>query len=524
MMAKLFPIRNRLARLYRFLTISVVAGTIACSGDKTVRPLPELPPKLSEREVPVREVRPPKEFTIAWTGELRGEVEPCGCPTVPYGGLTRRERLLEQLRRDDLPVFVLDAGSMLVKGQNSRDQLRRPERARFLLQSMAQLGLDAWAASPVDLQPGGIDFLKGSGALSANWTDAEGKPVLPGSTIVERGGVRLGILGLSEAGDQQVRESVAALKAEMEGKDVDAWVLLSNLPPTQRKAVAEGVPGLGAVLSVRGDSTDAPERTAGAPILEVPDRGRYVSVLRVMSGAVPGPWEVEAEGDWARYATTRRLGLGAEGANKADFERRIREQQALLHQKIPGRAVVVPYDVALGSELDGEAALRPAIDRFKAQAREAAASAARQDAPERPYQTAAGCMKCHQDRFAAWTFDPHAKAWDALLEREASGNPECLPCHTTGYGEPGGFGEATLANTSRYKAVQCEACHGAMGAHPEDGKAHPAPSAGQCISCHDAANSPSFDISTYLRRISCTMVSHKDRAGGGGGAGTTPPR
>lgn len=523
-MPRLSAIRSILAGLYRFLTISVAVGTIGCSGDKTVRPLPELPPKLSERQSPVRDSRPAKEFTIAWTAELRGEVEPCGCPTVPYGGLARRERLLEQLRRDDLPVFVLDAGSMLVKGQNSRDQLRRPERARFLLQSMQSLGLDAWAPSPVDLQPGGIDFLKGSGALSANWVNAQGGPMLPGATVLERGGVRLGVLGLSEAGDQPVRESIAALKAEMEGREVDAWVLLSNLLPAERKTVAEGVPGLGAVLSVRGDSTEAPERTAGAPILEVPDRGRYVSVLRVMTGAVPGPWEVEQEGDWARYATTRRLGLTAEGANKADFERRIREQQALLRDKIAGRSVVVNYDVALGSELDGEAALRPAIDRFKAQAREAAASAATETAPERPYQTAAGCMKCHQDRFAAWTFDPHAKAWDALLEREATANPECLPCHTTGYGEPGGFGEANFANTSRYKAVQCEACHGAMGAHPEDGKAHPAPSEGQCISCHDAANSPSFDISPYLRRISCTMVSQRDRAGGGGAATGAPAR
>ncbi len=523
-MAKLYPLRNKLARLYRFLTIFVLIGTVACTGTPSVRPLPELPPKLGEKSAPLRETRPVKEFTIAWTGELRGEVEPCGCPTVPYGGLARRERLLEQLRRDDLPVFVLDAGSMLVKGQNSRDQLRRPERARFLLQSMHALGLDAWAPSPVDLQPGGVEFLEGSGALSANWTDTSGTPLLPASRILERGGVRLGVLGLSEAGNQPVRDAIATLKAEMEGKEVDAWVLLSNVLPPQRRLVAEGVPGLGAVLSVRGDSTDAPVLGSGAPILEVPDRGRYVSVLRVVSGATPGPWDIEEEGDWARYATTRRLSLDAQGANKADFERRLREQQALLHSQIPGRAVAVPYTVALGSELDGETTLRSAIDDFKEQAQVAAARAAKKEAPERPYQTAAGCMQCHQDRFAAWTFDPHAKAWDALLVREAEGNPECLPCHSTGYGEPGGFGEATFANTSRYKAVQCEACHGAMGAHPEDGKAHPPPSEGQCISCHDAANSPSFDISVYLRRISCTMVSHKDQQGGGGGAGQTPPR
>ncbi len=40
-----------------------------------------------------------------------------------------------------------------------------------------------------------------------------------------------------------------------------------------------------------------------------------------------------------------------------------------------------------------------------------------------------------------------------------SRDPTCLPCHTTGFGEPGGF--VSLEETPKMAGVQCEVCHGA---------------------------------------------------------------
>ena len=39
----------------------------------------------------------------------------------------------------------------------------------------------------------------------------------------------------------------------------------------------------------------------------------------------------------------------------------------------------------------------------------------------------------------------------------------CLPCHTTGYGQPGGF--VSVGETPHMKDIQCEACHGPAGLH-----------------------------------------------------------
>jgi len=68
------------------------------------------------------------------------------------------------------------------------------------------------------------------------------------------------------------------------------------------------------------------------------------------------------------------------------------------------------------------------------------------------------CKMCHSDIFAAWEKTVHAHAIDSL-DDEAKANKMCLSCHTTGYGEEGGF--VDLESTPQMVNVQCEACHGA---------------------------------------------------------------
>ena len=116
----------------------VAPAMVGCGSDApdpaSTASLPELPDPVRPSEAPRGEPEDSRWITIALVGEVRGEVEPCGCPTLPYGGFVRRERALDGLRAEagTGPLFHLDAGELLVKGfaTSSRDRPRGPRRHR----------------------------------------------------------------------------------------------------------------------------------------------------------------------------------------------------------------------------------------------------------------------------------------------------------------------------------------------------------------------------------------------------------
>ena len=495
---------------------------VACSGEPDrPEPLPALPPAVERSgDAPRGELRPTRVARLALVGEVRGEIEPCGCPTLPFGGFPRRARLLSQLSEGDAsPIFHLDAGEALLKGQSTGTP--DPERVKLLLDLQREVGVQAWAPGPTDLRALGLEGLVAEAAredgprlVSATWVGADGRPVLPTGAVLERGGIRLGVIGLSalptdralrdvvRGADpvESARAAVAALPP-----DLDLVVALSNLAEAERDRVAAEVPGLAAVLSVRGSAFDEPKAaSAGAtPIIEAPDRGRYVQLIRLRLGSGPGqPLVLQPPSrDWRDLEAMRRVtDPSAEAAARRDtLERRF---EALGE----GRNLAEATPMPLGAELDGETAIAAQLKAFHADAlQEAAAEAAR--APrdsERGYGSSGACVNCHINEFARWAFSPHAGAWEALVLRRATEDSDCVACHTTGFGQPGGLGELSSANLSRFKGVQCEACHGPMGGHPDDDRVRATPlSEARCRTCHDEANSPSFDYETYLRRATC---------------------
>jgi hypothetical protein len=117
------------------------------------------------------------------------------------------------------------------------------------------------------------------------------------------------------------------------------------------------------------------------------------------------------------------------------------------------------------------------------------------------------CQPCHAQEFATWSQQPHAHAIESLAEKSATGKAECLACHTTGMGRPGGFPSgAAPADHADLARVGCESCHGPGGDHVKPD----APRVGNIVSltdkcgscvilqicgtCHDDANDPGFEF------------------------------
>jgi|FLOH01.1.fsa_nt_gi hypothetical protein len=158
------------------------------------------------------------------------------------------------------------------------------------------------------------------------------------------------------------------------------------------------------------------------------------------------------------------------------------------------------------------------------------------------------CQTCHKSnkkgaQYKVWAESKHAKAFDALLSDKAiaigkekklalppSESPECLECHTVGYGEGGyevkeaSFWNPAPEDKSAVKAMErmeglknvgCEMCHGAGNDYKKK-KIMEGIYAGElkaedfglvkktpeetCLKCHNK-RSPSFKAFNYDERV-----------------------
>jgi hypothetical protein len=515
----------------------LLSALLGCTAEPESAPpaefltLPDLPPSPAVEKLPRGEIRPPRELAIALVGEVRGEIEPCGCPTLPYGGFERRQLLLERKRQEGT-VFHLDAGELLLKGLLTARSESRQERARLLLNLSTEVGVDLWVPGPTDALALGISTLaaiaKGTHAIdaripataSANLQTLEGESLLPASRILERDGLRLGVIGLTDVPSgsglgeaMQAIDPVEAARAALAAlpADLDLVVALGSVHDEAADRVATEVEGISLVLTIRGSALDAPrsptraDGSPGALVVETPVRGRYVQLVRLRLGSTADQPVVEIPSKqlWRDLLTARKQAERSQSKTQADRLSSLESSLALIGE---GRNLAAIFTIPLGDNLDGKTSASAHLDRFKDQARASAKTRSEQKkATGRPgYASSARCVNCHTNEFARWSFSSHARAWEVLLRAEEQENPECVACHSTGYGEPGGLGELTPVNIRRLKAVQCESCHGPMRGHPDDPRVKPLPiTEARCMVCHDEANSPNFNFETDVVRATC---------------------
>ena len=498
-------IQLRRAALWTLLCI----GASSCSGEETAperAALPELPPLAD----PVQQLRGPerakRELTLVLSGELRGEIEPCGCPTLPYGGFDRRAELLGQIAAEGRPMIQVDAGDALLKGLVSQRSDTLP-RAKLIAGLFSEVGVDVFVPGPSDVAAVGLQELGGLGLplTSATWADAQGQLLFPAFRVVERGGVKVAVVGLSSAADTVPvqRDPVEALRGALEQvpEGVDLVIAVGNLRDQEAQALA-ALPGVALVVMTPGERRDALRTRSRAPVLEVSARGRYMSVLRLALGTEAArPLLLDEDRgfqDWMRLK-------GRSGLSDA-----LVQEMARLEGEVDLLGLNRGWleDRPLGAELDpvSPSTTEDMLTQFKAETlAQAQRSVKTPDASGPHYATGAKCVSCHSHQVAAWAVRPnHARAMEALFERGEQDNPECVGCHSTGFGEPGGFAAVDKRTLQTWGNVQCEACHGPLGGHPRDAQAVPEPiTQATCTGCHDAANSPDFDYEQYKMAVIC---------------------
>lgn len=119
------------------------------------------------------------------------------------------------------------------------------------------------------------------------------------------------------------------------------------------------------------------------------------------------------------------------------------------------------------------------------------------------YAGSENCRDCHERHYDSFiTNAAKARSFEhvqimkkGLTEAEYQG---CLKCHTTAYGEPGGF--ISLKATPELKNPGCEVCHGPGSLHIESGdpKDIKQPDIAVCGKCHTSERVNSFKFKPLL--------------------------
>src|SRR3990170_6934905 len=90
------------------------------------------------------------DVSIVYSGNLDGELEPCGCSAEgDLGGIRRQATLVQQLRAENPDLFVISSGGFL-SSESANDRLK----SEYILKGIATLGYDAIGVQWSDLSYG----------------------------------------------------------------------------------------------------------------------------------------------------------------------------------------------------------------------------------------------------------------------------------------------------------------------------------------------------------------------------------
>jgi 2',3'-cyclic-nucleotide 2'-phosphodiesterase (5'-nucleotidase family) len=443
---------------------------------------------------------------------IAGSLDPCGCSKDQLGGLDHLAAFVKNDSGEAKASVALAAGPLffldpvLKKDHATQDRWK----AESIADAMKAIGLVGWA-------PGFNDWAGGEEKL-AELGKRSGAAILAAGMagdgfssrkIVDAGGLKVGVIGLSDPKGQlgrypegvkppkDVKAVLASEVATAKKEGAQLIVVLATMPRGQalRLASTDGIHVLviGQPSSKgEGNTEQSPaEMVEGVLVVETANHAQTVAVVDVY---VRGDGELKLAD----------AGGVSKAGKIADLSRRIRELETRINSWEKG-GKVKPEDVAARkADLAKLRAQRTELEKpedppkgsfFRYRVQEVREKLGEDEAvvkemrayykrvnehnkkafadlePPKPSKGEAGyigieeCTLCHAEAREVWDETSHAQAYDTLQKDFKEYNLECVGCHVTGYGKPGG---STVTHNEKLQDVQCEDCHGPGSLHAED--------------------------------------------------------
>jgi len=405
---------------------------------------------------------------------------------------------LNSLKRDGVEPILLDGGDWLFSlGNVKKNHFARRQlidKGKLLVDAYNRFGYRAAAIAEHDLAFG-IDTLRmleeraNFPFLCANLVQEGNQPVFPGSTIIESGGKKLGVIAVvAKLSDRFLATIRSHAFGDRPQRSADSGVDQAgrvrrcrvrprpSRSPLSSKSGAEEIEGIDFILdpsSYGGNEStwiNPSEEFAnmnGRLLLRVSGQGSTIGRLDLYLRKRGAPWidvydDASSPENIYSFSTTR---LAAHIGKHPGI-------QALVDKFLKGTR----YQGVTESDLVFE--------------------------PSPDYLGAETCSACHVEQSEFWRGTGHGKAYSTLEKSGDQFRYDCVSCHVLGYGET--FVDAHAVG--QFKDVQCESCHGTNPQHPLNPPAHPwgKVNVERCWPCHaPRVTRVSFEPASAFPKVSC---------------------
>lgn len=420
------------------------------------------------------------DLVLLLTGQQHGYLLPCGCSRPQIGGLERRYNLIKQMEEAGWPVVPVDLGDVPQKtGPAGLANQQGLIKYIFAMRAMNLMGYKGVGFGESEANLGLFNTLaeyslnhKEPPVVMANLMDA--KVNYPEMTHpwnyhdVKAAGVRVGVTAvISPVTADHLKGLLRAEKArfaatgptlenvagQMKAGGVSLPVLLYQGPLNKATACAEAFPQFPIVLCLTEDDGDPADRPtvvrtkAGGEslVVQVGKKGKFVGVVGVWkTGKAGQPFEFK----YQRAEMTEDL-MTPEAKKKDHPVIKLIDEYT---QTLKAHNYLEKY-----GQMKHPIQVLPAVAGLR-------------NPVEPTYVGSEACKRCHEHAYDKWKETPHSHAYKTLVTAKDPGNrqydPECIVCHTVGFGHVSGF--VSEAATPKLKDVGCESCHGPSSVHAKN--------------------------------------------------------
>lgn len=439
-------------------------------------------------------------IVLFYSADIGGNLEVCGCPIKPLGGVARRLGYINAFRRrsPDTATLLVDAGHIFSDEVNEAGvELNADAKLMndWIVRADEQMPLDVVNLSYRDLRYAARLFAgdaplkpEKSTLISANIRPNDPAKPGPAPYVIKtvqaarlKRPVRIAFIGVSENPPDDKKAAVAASGFVIEDQLAAVKKALAEVRDKADVTVVVGYVRLGLAnrLALQNDDLDVIIAADGRGL--VPEPKQVNNALIVYAS------------NQTKYLGELRFYIDAEGVVD-----RFTNRYVELDSVIPDDPQMAEVTKRARAEID--VVQRRLADEI------AAAHAAKAANQPSLYATAATCVKCHQAEYDVWKRTRHAHAFAALETKQRTFDAACVGCHSVGF-QKQGF--VNIKATPQFADVQCESCHGPGAEHarmPKRGGYRTPPAPQSCQVCHDRENSPDFVFAKYW-----PLVAHGKR-------------